>query len=249
MITGALRSRGFQLFAILTRYQIVAYGRSYYVQGSFLVAVLAGSSMVATGVRSDWLASEVVTWSSLFILLPVILLVSCVSSSVAFVSSEHFIWDHVLTRGISRLSLFVSRSIALVAVGQGFVVCMLLLLALLSPALVDDAGKDVHLLGVVRLYFLMLFLSIFVVGIAGGVSAAGAPPWVCITSSLVAGFIAGYFIYFATGFDFTLINLVDSLGALVRGERSFPYVVIVIMSIISFGFQLAGNWRLTQRDF
>ena len=85
--------------------------------------------------------------------------------------------------------------------------------------------------------------------IAGGVSAAGAPPWVCITSSLVAGSIVGYFIYFATGFDFTLINLVDSLGALVRGERSFPYVVILIMSIISFGFQLAGNWRLAQRDF
>ena len=249
MITGALRSRGFQLFAILTRYQILAYGRSHYVQASFLVAVLAGSGMVAIGVRSDWLASEVVTWISLFILLPVILLVSCVSSSVAFFSSENFIWNHVLTRDISRLSLFVSRSIALVAVGQGFVVCMLLLLAFFSLALVDDAGKDVHLLGVVRLYFLMLFLSIFVVGIAGGVSAAGAPPWVCITSSLVAGSIVGYFIYFATGFDFTLINLVDSLGALVRGERSFPYVVIVIMSIISFGFQLAGNWRLTQRDF
>jgi len=35
----------------------------------------------------------------------------------------------------------------------------------------------------------------------------------------------------------------------VRGEGSFPYVVIVIMSIISFGFQLAGGWRLAQRDF
>ena len=76
MITNALRSREFQLFAILTRYQILTYGRSYYVRGSFLVAVLAGSGMVAIGVRSDWLASEVVTWSSLFILLPVILLVS-----------------------------------------------------------------------------------------------------------------------------------------------------------------------------
>ena len=249
MITNALRSREFQLFAILTRYQILTYGRSYYVRGSFLVAVLAGSGMVAIGVRSDWLASEVVTWSSLFILLPVILLVSGVSSSVAFVSSEHFIWNHVLTRGISRLSLFVSRSIALVAVGQGFLICMLLLLALLSPVLVDDAGRDVHLLGVVRLYFLMLFLALFVIGIGGGISAAGVPPWGCITFSLVAGFIAGYFIYLATGFDFTLINLVDSLGALVRGEGSFPYVVIVIMSIISFGFQLAGGWRLAQRDF
>ncbi|MBO40569.1 MAG: hypothetical protein CL729_03375, partial [Chloroflexi bacterium] len=68
-MTDALRNRTFQLFAILTRYQILAYGRSYYVRGSFLAAVLAGSGMVATGVRSDWLASEVVTWSSLFILL------------------------------------------------------------------------------------------------------------------------------------------------------------------------------------
>ena len=249
MMTDALRNRKFQLFTILTRYQILAYGRSYYVQGSFLAAVLAGSGMVATGVRSDWLASEVVTWSSLFILLPVTLLVSSVASSVAFVSSEHFIWNHLLTRGVSRLSLFASKSIALVAVGQGFVICMLLLLSVLSPVLVDDAGRDIQPFGVVRLYFLMLFLSLFVIGVAGGVSAAGVSPWVCIASLLAVGLITGYSIYLATGFDFTLINLVDSLGALVRGERSFPYVFTVIMLIVSFGFQSAGSWYLARRDF
>ena len=50
---------------------------------------------------------------------------------------------------------------------------------------------------------------------------------------------------FATRF----INLVDSIGELVRGGGSFAYGTTVLMIVISFIFQLAGNWRLTGRDF
>ncbi len=250
MMTGdALTNRAFQLLVILTKYQILSYGRSYYVQGLFLGALLVSSGMVAVGVRSDWLASEVVTWGSLFVLLPVTLFLLIMLGSVAFVSSEYFIWNHVLARGMPRSVLFVSRSLALILVGQVFTICVLILLVLSSSVLASEGGRDIDFFGVIRWYLLLLTMSLFIAGIAGGVSASNAAPWLCVFCSIAAGSLAAYLVYFFVGFDFTLINLVDSIGELVRGGGSFAYGTTVLMIVISFIFQLAGNWRLTGRDF
>ena len=148
-----------------------------------------------------------------------------------------------------RSALFVSRSLALIVIGQVFATCLLILLVLASSVLVGEGGRDIDLSGVVRWYFLLLSISFFITGITGGISASNVAPWLCIFCSAVVGSITAFLVYFMVGFDFTLINLIDSSGALVRGGGSFPYAATVMMFVTSFIFQLVGCWRLAGRDF
>ncbi len=249
MIVGASANRVLQLLILLTRYQTLTYGRSHHVQGLFLCAVVASSGVVATGVRSDWLASEVVTWGSLFVMFPATVSLLVILGSTTVASSEHFLWNHILPRGISRSLLFASRYVALIAVGQMLAISILALTAVSSSILVSEAGRDIAPSGVLQWYLIQLFLSLSIAAIAAGVSAAGVTPWICVACSAAVSLVAVYAVHLAVGFDFTLINLVGSLGALVRGGGPFPRGVIIVILVISFGFQVVGGWRLAQRDF
>tara|TARA_B110000014_G_C20072380_1_gene559404 strand:- start:633 stop:1331 length:699 start_codon:yes stop_codon:yes gene_type:complete len=214
----------------------------------FLVQIILSVFFITLGAIDQWMTSEPISWFVILVLGPLTLIRMVILIPAAFRSTDRFMTDLMLVRGISRLEYFVGKIAAIYAY---FVVESLILIfgvAYFSIAFSAPEANDTSWVGLSCAYIIVLVNFGFVASVLSLLSASGLST---VKTVLIFFLILVIVLLFSALVGF--INVVPETifrgyGDTVRGLTD-PSFSLMLLFFVSLANVTAAYVFFARRDF
>ena len=214
----------------------------------FLVQIILSVFFITLGAIDQWMTSEPISWFGILVLGPLTLIRMVILIPAAFRSTDRFMTDLILVRGISRLEYFVGKIAAIYAY---FVVESLILIfgvAYFSIAFSAPEANDTSWVGLSCAYIIALVNFGFVASVLSLLSASGLST---VKTVLIFFLILVIVLLFSVLVGF--INVVPETifrgyGDTVRGLTDLSFSLMLLF-FVSLANVTAAYVFFARRDF
>jgi len=214
----------------------------------FLVQIILSVFFITLGAIDQWMTSEPISWFVILVLGPLTLIRMVILIPAAFRSTDRFMTDLILVRGISRLEYFVGKIAAIYAY---FVVESLILIfgvAYFSIAFSAPEANDTSWVGLSCAYIIALVNFGFVASVLSLLSASGLST---VKTVLIFFLILVIVLLFSVLVGF--INVVPETifrgyGDTVRGLTDLSFSLMLLF-FVSLANVTAAYVFFARRDF
>ena len=214
----------------------------------FLVQIIVAVFFVTLGAIDEWMTSEPVTWFAILALIPLSVIRLVILLSAAFKSSDRFMTDLILVRGVSRLEYFVGK---IAPIYSYFAVESLILMATIayfSRAVSNTLADDIDLVGLLFAYLILLINFALVGSTVSFLAACGLGTRKTIFIFFLMLFTVLPFLVLVGSIEAAPETVFLSYGDIIRGlnNLSLVFVVLFFVSLVS---SAAGYLFFARRDF
>tara|TARA_B100001142_G_C14268633_1_gene629958 strand:- start:620 stop:1348 length:729 start_codon:yes stop_codon:yes gene_type:complete len=214
----------------------------------FLVQIILSVFFVTLGAIDQWMTSEPISWFVILVLNPVALIRMVILIPVAFRSTDRFMTDLILVRGISRLGYFVGK---IAAIYTYFVLESLIFVfgvAYFSIAFSAPEANDTSWVGLSCAYIIVLVSFGFVGSILSVLSASGLST---VKTLLIFFLILVIVLLFSVLVGFINAvpeNIFRGYGDTVRGLTDLSFSLMLLF-FVSLANVTAAYAFFARRDF
>ena len=214
----------------------------------FLVQIILSVFFVTLGAIDQWMTSEPISWFVILVLGPLALIRMVILIPVAFRSTDRFMTDLILVRGISRLEYFVGK---VAAINAYFVLESLIFVfgvAYFSIAFSAPEANDTSWVGLSCAYIIVLVGFGFVGSVLSVLSASGLST---VRTVLIFFLILVTVLLFSVLVGFINVlpeNIFRSYGDTVRGLTDLSFSLMLLF-FVSLANVTAAYAFFARRDF
>ena len=214
----------------------------------FLVQIILSVFFVTVGAIDQWMTSEPISWFVILVLGPLALIRMVILIPVAFRSTDRFMTDLILVRGISRLEYFVGK---IAAINTYFVLESLIFVfgvAYFSIAFSAPEANDTSWVGLSCAYIIVLVGFGFVGSVLSLLSASGLST---VRTVLIFFLILVTVLLFSVLVGFINVlpeNIFRSYGDTVRGLTDLSFSLMLLF-FVSLANVTAAYAFFARRDF
>ena len=214
----------------------------------FLVQIIVAVFFVTLGAIDEWMTSEPVTWFAILALIPFSVIRLVILLSAAFKSSDRFMTDLILVRGVSRLEYFVGKIAAIYSYFAVESLIFMAAIAYFSRAVSTTLADDIDLVGLLFAYLILLINFALVGSTVSFLAACGLGTRKTIFIFFLILFTVLLFLVLIGSIEVAPETVFLSYGDIVRGlnNLSLVFVVLFFVSLVS---SAAGYLFFARRDF